>query len=85
MPSTKEKHERKKFFSRNTPPGFVFLPERIHKVYSLLPWQSGQAMTCSPLQDTPNACSARRRTWRAEFRNRQSTQKNLYKFMQNNY
>ena len=39
MPSAKQKHKTKKFFSRNTPPGLTFLSGEKHKVYSLLPWR----------------------------------------------
>ena len=36
MPRAKQKHKKKKFFSRNTPP---VLSEEKYKVYSLLPWR----------------------------------------------
>lgn len=39
MLRAKQKHKKKKFFSRNTPPGLMFLSEEKHKVYSLLVWR----------------------------------------------
>ena len=39
MSRAKQKHKTKKFFSRNTPPGLMFLSEEKHKVYSLLVWR----------------------------------------------
>ena len=35
MPRQKQKHKKKNFFSRNTPPGLKFLSEEKYKVYSL--------------------------------------------------